>query len=370
MHNNKTFNYFVIGATLKDNNIDLVWSKNPEYIRRFHKNKQLYSLLCQEVEFILTKSLEETDTEVSSIVSRVKSEASFCEKIIRKNYDDPFKEITDFSGARVVFLYSMDRKQIEQTVEGEFVIVERVDKVQGAEVDKFGYGALHYLVKLKPEYLKARYKELENLVCEIQVRTILQDAWAVVAHHLSYKQESDVPIHLRRKLNALSGLFETADDQFESIRTLRSAYHEVVTNEIMDPESEILKSEFELDSLVAYLDWRFPDRRKSKRASAELLDEVKEFGYRTLKDLDNAIERSIDAVLAYENKYPPSISGFEDFDEHFDEESFGQAFAQVGMVRMALDFTDSKYRQRNNSDRNDLSTAESRKMQFFELVKA
>jgi ppGpp synthetase/RelA/SpoT-type nucleotidyltranferase len=60
-----------------------------------------------------------------------------------------------------------------------------------------------------------RYDDLKKLVCEIQVRTVLQDAWAIIDHHLSYKQESDVPKILRRKLNSLAGLVETAHDQFD-----------------------------------------------------------------------------------------------------------------------------------------------------------
>ncbi|WP_338137276.1 hypothetical protein [Vibrio furnissii] len=192
-------------------------------------------------------------------------------------------------------------------------MVEKVDKVEGSGVDQFGYGALHYLVHLKTDYLKARYPELENLTCEIQVRTILQDAWAVVAHHLSYKQESDIPHHLRRKLNALSGLFETADDQFERIRELRYSYQQAVSDAI---------------------------------------HELKSFGYITLKQLDDILNRTEKAILAYESEHPP----------YNPQEQVPTRFAQIGMVRVALEFIENDFLHRLTD------SAVENKMKFMHLV--
>ena len=341
---------------MKSEYIDMIWEHNPKYIRRFHENKQMYSLMCDEVKFILKRSVGIAGIETASITARSKSEASFCEKLHRKNYKDPFHDITDFAGARVVFLYSSDRQKLEFIIENEFEVVEKVDKVQGSGVDQFGYGALHYLVKLKSDYLKARYPELENLVCEVQVRTILQDAWAVVAHHLSYKQESDIPQHLRRKLNALSGLFETADDQFESIKELRSSYQKAVFVEIAQNKVESFEAEIELDNLKAYLTWKFPDREESDgSAMSEAIHELKTFGYVTLKLLDEMIDRTIDAVTAYEQECPP----------HDPEEYEPTRFAQIGMVRIALEFMEEGYRMREGT----VDSLIQKKLEFLHLVK-
>ncbi|TDE19108.1 hypothetical protein E1100_26400 [Vibrio owensii] len=331
----------------------MVWDKNPQYIRTFHENKSIYSLLCDEVKFILTKALSDACIETASITARAKTESSFCEKLNRKNYIDPFKEITDFAGARVVFLYSSDRSRLEELIEHEFEIIEKVDKVEGSGVDQFGYGALHYLVHLKTDYLKARYPELENLVCEIQVRTILQDAWAVVAHHLSYKQESDIPYHLRRKLNALSGLFETADDQFERIRELRYSYQQSVSKEIEQNQGNGLDAEIEVDSLSAYLAWKYPDRESSDGSSvSDVIHELKSFGYTTLKQLDDVLSRTEKAVIAYESEHPP----FNPL------KHVPTRFVQIGMVRVALEFIETEYLNRLSD------SAVETKMKFMHLV--
>ncbi|PTP11381.1 hypothetical protein CWO27_23385, partial [Vibrio sp. 10N.286.51.C3] len=93
---------------MKNKYKDIIWDKNPEYIKKFYENHSKYQSLCSEVEFILKKKLSGSDVEVSSISARAKTEASFCEKIFRKGYENPFEEITDFAGARVVYLYSQD----------------------------------------------------------------------------------------------------------------------------------------------------------------------------------------------------------------------------------------------------------------------
>lgn len=318
----------------------------------------MYTSLCQEVEFILQKKFSRAEIEVASITSRTKTESSFCEKLNRKDYTNPFVEITDFSGARVVFLYTKDRNRIEDIIEREFDVLEKNDKVSAEDTDRFGYGALHYLVRLKPTYVGARYEEVKELICEIQVKTILQDAWAMVAHHLSYKQESDVPKHLRRKLNALSGLFETADDQFENIRTLREEYHVSVSEDIRQHKTETFSLEIELDSLIAYLDSKLPNRKSNDFAAAELVNELKEYGYNTLQDLDSILEKTIDAIKAYEEANPPL-----DKNNHLQP----CIFSQVGAIRVGMGFVNKEYLLRREDD--ESSPDIQKKLEFSHLVK-
>lgn len=291
---------------LNPNILDEAWEKNPEYIRKFYENLPRYQALCDEVEYIIQKKLTSENIEVSQVVSRSKNLLSFCEKISRKKYSEPFSEITDFAGVRVVFLYAHDRPFIEKIIENEFDVVEKVDKTDQANHDQFGYGALHYLCKLKSKHhTGVRYDDLKSLVFEIQVRTILQDAWAIVAHHLSYKSESDIPKQLRRKLNALSGLFETADSQFELIREKREKYTNDFIERIGEPKTS-LRDEINLDNLIAYMSFTFPDRKSTDLAdAAELLKDINSLGYSNLSDLDEDVKKWERHVFEYEKQYPP-----------------------------------------------------------------
>jgi putative GTP pyrophosphokinase len=317
--------------------LNQVWEKNPEYIRRYYENIEKNEKLCQEVKYILDSELKSSEVDIAHITSRAKSLESFCEKIARKSYKKPFDEITDFAGVRVVYLYSTSRSIIEDIIEKEFEIIEKVDKVEIDE-DKFGYGALHYLVKIRNTHIGARYDELKNKVCEIQVRTILQDAWAMVAHHLSYKQESDVPKELRRKLNALSGLFETADDQFENIRNARNIYQGEVKESLSKGGDFPDKEEANIDNLEVYLKSKFPDREhRGSEGVSDLLKELKSFGYRTLASINAMIDAAIEAVYAYETDHPPSNDEDGDYD--------ATTYTTVGLARSSLLFMSEDYLQ-------------------------
>ncbi|MCR9385011.1 GTP pyrophosphokinase [Vibrio alginolyticus] len=313
---------------------DKVWRNSPEIIRSYYESIERYKLLCEEVHYILNKSVSTNGIEVASISSRSKSLDSFCEKIHRKNYKDPFESITDFAGVRVVFLYEKDRESIENLIENSFDIVEKVDKVQDSEVDRFGYGALHYIVKLKSSYVGERYNDIRDHRCEIQVRTILQDAWALVAHHLSYKQESDVPKHLRRKLNALSGLFETADDQFQHIRDAREKYQARITTAIDHSDTRVMSQDIELDSLMAFLKWKFPERTLDEPSDvSELVAELKSLGVTNLQHLQDILERTESARQECEAAYPP-------FDA---DNEVHTVFTAIGTIRQALEFVFDEY---------------------------
>jgi putative GTP pyrophosphokinase len=312
------------------NDIKQLWQRNPYIIKRYLELCPKYEKLSEEIAYIFTKHLRISGIEFASITFRAKTLDSFCEKIIRKAYQRPLNDITDFAGVRVVYLYLSDRSKLEDIIEKEFLVEEKVDKVEKSGTERFGYGALHYLVRLGKTSSGARYDDLKGLICEIQVRTILQDAWSMVAHHLSYKQESDVPKELRRKLNALSGLFETADDQFDHLRLERIKYKGRFREKIYEGKDEFLKGEINLDNLTEFLSWRLSDRGPFYSGDVgPLLSELNASGYTRLIHVDKLLSKALIAVEAYENKYPPS--------DPEDEEEIGP-FNPVGAVRVALEF--------------------------------
>jgi putative GTP pyrophosphokinase len=314
--------------------VSQAWKDKPQIVRSYYENLSTVERLCEEVEYILDKKIKSLGIKIGSLTSRAKTLESFCEKIQRKKYENPMKEITDLSGVRIVFLYSSDRIKLENLIEREFDVIEKVDKFAQQKVEQFGYGALHYTVKLKEQHAGARYDDLRDAICEIQIRTILQDAWSVVAHHLSYKQEEDIPNELRRKLHALSGLFEIGDDQFEGLNRSRTEYQLKVAKSL-DSESETsLDTDLNLDSLLGYLASRFPDREPSSQDSAaDLLHELNKFGYKSLREVESVVEAALDAVLALEAIDPPGRSG----------SNRNRKYIGVGLIRGCLGFVNQDY---------------------------
>ncbi len=275
------------------NTLDEVWQQNPEIIRYFLDIRPDYQQLCTEVEYILRKRLSVSGIEISTISSRAKTLNSFLEKLQRKKYDDPFKQISDFAGVRVVCLYRNDVVKIEEIVRSEFFIVEEINKVDELGIDKFGYEAVHFVVRLGESTTGARYDNLKMLVCEVQIKTVVQDAWAIIQHHLVYKKESQVPSQLQRKLNSLSGLFDTVDDQFERIRSERDTYLIEIRGTVNEPET-FLANELNLDSFKEYLKYKFPNRPvESFNGQARMvLDALIKKKYAKLDDVHQLLEKT------------------------------------------------------------------------------
>jgi hypothetical protein len=79
--------------------------------------------------------------------------------------------------------------------------------------------SLEYLKEwLKTKKINFHYAlKTTDFVFEIQVRTLNQHAWSNTAHSLSYKQEADLPVNLKRKVYRLLSLYELADDEFSIV---------------------------------------------------------------------------------------------------------------------------------------------------------
>src|SRR5215210_182570 len=111
------------------------WDEHPKVIRAFIEIRPQYEQLCNEVAYILNKRMDETGIEYSAVTHRAKTLKSFAEKLSRKQYKDPPKDITDLAGVRLVYLYKGDRFKIESIIESEFEVEEKIDKVEEQDAD-------------------------------------------------------------------------------------------------------------------------------------------------------------------------------------------------------------------------------------------
>lgn len=154
--------------------------------------------------------------------SRVKKFNSYYRKVLRIKPDSFGKQslpvLTDLIGIRVICAFLEDLSVVEQQIVDRYEIVEIERKGADKSFSEFGYESTHILIKIPPR-IKDRYRLPEGLVCEIQIRTILQDAWAEVEHELVYKSEfSPFDLPLKRKLASMNASLSLADIIFQEIR--------------------------------------------------------------------------------------------------------------------------------------------------------
>ncbi len=163
--------------------------------------------------------------------SRVKSFDSYYKKVLRlkpkqAECQTDLIYLTDMMGIRMICAFLEDINIGLEQIKKLFEIKEV--EVKGAEkkFSEFGYESIHVLVKIPDEFkpkLEGKYEGLkaisDEIVCEIQIRTILQDAWAEVEHELIYKTEfNPFDIPLRRKLASINASLTLADITFQEIR--------------------------------------------------------------------------------------------------------------------------------------------------------
>lgn len=193
--------------------------------------------LAETVKFWIHKEITRKKIKIHSFSYRVKRFDSFIDKIREKKITDPFNEVGDLIGLRVVCLFVRDVKLVGDIVRSSFNILEEDNKIEGDDVDIFGYMSLHFTAKLKQANSDRSFPPIGNIPSdylnypfEVQVRTVAQDAWASISHHLDYKQASQIPPELKRDFYALSGLFYVADKHFEMLQdqTIKRAIREAM----------------------------------------------------------------------------------------------------------------------------------------------
>ncbi|THB64292.1 MAG: (p)ppGpp synthetase [Spirochaetaceae bacterium] len=165
-----------------------------------------------------------------TIKSRVKSFHSYYEKIQHRarsiGMESGRVEINDAVGIRIICPFIEDLHQIEHILQEHFKVHEVERKGSEYSFQEFGYESTHYLLHV-PQQILGEYNLEPDLLFEVQLRTILQDAWAEVEHELIYKAEFtpfDQP--LKRKLAALNANLSLADIIFQEIRDYQRQLHQ------------------------------------------------------------------------------------------------------------------------------------------------
>ncbi len=204
-----------------------------EIKKRYESYIPAFNEILDNVESLLKKKISISSN--PTYKARIKSFSSYYKKILRQKSAEAGKSsalvtLTDMIGIRVICPFVEDLAVVENQLKENFEIKEIERKGAEQSFREFGYESVHILIAIPPECLPQKNISPalpENLVCEIQVRTILQDAWAEVEHELIYKSEFnpfDKP--LRRKLASINASLTLADIIFQEIRDYQKRLQE------------------------------------------------------------------------------------------------------------------------------------------------
>lgn len=203
----------------------------------------IYEEVLDRLHHSLKRELNDRELH-ATVKTRVKSFASYYRKLLlrmsetegehtsngdvnlsgipgREELDLP---ITDVMGVRIVCPFLEQVETACDHVRSHFEVIHSEEKGADHSFREFGYQSTHFLVRV-PDSIRTEGLP-QDAICEIQVCTLLQDAWAEVEHELIYKAEFtpfDEP--LRRKLAALNANLTLSDIIFQEIRDYQRQLH-------------------------------------------------------------------------------------------------------------------------------------------------
>ncbi len=272
--------------------------KDIETCKRWYDNNfSIYNSCGETITKLLEKMLITNNIPFHSIEYRIKTKDSFIEKCNKDKYDDPISQITDICGIRIIGYTNLDVKNIQSVIENEFEIDKEnsVDKSKVMKDDQVGYRSVHYIAKINgPRANLTEYQEYKGIHFEIQIRTLLQHAWAEIEHDRNYKFRGELPREIKRRFYLVSGTLELLDREFDQIAKDIDTYAENIR---IQTEKGILEEDINSTSLIEYLAIKFKDHdivNKSLNGDdKEIIDELSAFGIKKLKDLDEIISEKI-----------------------------------------------------------------------------
>lgn len=214
--------------------------------------------------------------------SRVKSFESYYRKVLRLKQNEMVDTnsliyLTDMMGIRMICAFLEDINIAVEQLKEIFEVKEV--EIKGAEkkFSEFGYESVHVLIRIPEKCMpkfEGKFKNLkkvsDEIVCEIQIRTILQDAWAEVEHELIYKTEfNPFDIPLRRKLASLNASLTLADITFQEIRDYqkklqgeleerRNSFYELA-DDLLNVKIEKKKSKDEISRITPFVQGTIDD---------------------------------------------------------------------------------------------------------------
>lgn len=280
-----------------------------DFLKVYTRDQSVWEDFVRRLVNLIEDLVKSESIDFHVVEGRSKTVESVREKLSRpgKSYENPSVDLPDLAGVRVVVYDKESLDKAAEVIDREFRVdaSSSADKSKELSPDQFGYLSFHKVVSLPYERVAmTEWSRFSDMHAEIQIRTVLQHAWASISHKMQYKRESEIPAVLRRRLTRLAGLFELADDEFLALRAADREMRDSIAEEVDRKEFEI-----SLD-IVSISTW-FP-RSKFWHLIEEALGDsecvvmsiddenyeqlfsvAQKVGFKTIYELESALEKAM-----------------------------------------------------------------------------
>ena len=155
---------------------------------------------------------------IESVYGRVKSVSSILEKVHNYGVDIETLEdnIQDIAGIRIMCQFEEDIYEvvdlIKKRADCDMEIVKVKDYI--SEAKPSGYKSYHLIIRYPVFCVSGR----QNILVEIQIRTLAMNFWSIIEHSLNYKYKEHIPDEIRQRLISAANAVNNVDREMSSIR--------------------------------------------------------------------------------------------------------------------------------------------------------
>jgi ppGpp synthetase/RelA/SpoT-type nucleotidyltranferase len=274
-----------------------------EILSEYDRRRGEYERFVAHVEPMLRQLVAANGID-AYITARVKERSSL-EKTLTKRKGDAkcLDDVTDVAGFRVITLFEEDTEVVDDIVQGHFQCDASGYERKGELLPprQFGYNSIHNTIRLR--------ETIPGISCpgEVQIRSLLQHAWAEIEHELAYKMGEMIPISFRRRFARIAGLLEAADTKFNSIRYDTQVFAQDAWGEAQGhPISAVLLNEYIARSYyIKRLDMqirKYPAKEMLRRTD-DLVGLVRRVGIGSIRELDDLLHEKRTMVLKLARRY-------------------------------------------------------------------
>lgn len=278
-----------------------------EFLQHWRNEKPMYkawgdmvvSELCQQ----LTAAGRELDVHLKQPAkARVKTDDSLIDKAFyrpNKNYEHPYEDIEDKVGCRFVVLLVEHINELSDIIKNndkwEYKECRHFNEERKKDPLLFTYQSVHYVVRARVDLQVKGLMIKVGTPCEIQVRTLLQHAYAELTHDAVYKAKTVVEPEVHRTVAKSMALIETTDDFFSD-----------VNNKLNRSASEEFSFQRGLDTL--YKELMGTEPHPAQKSSIVVLDEFDSLiDANLISKIKTYVERNtfiIDSIKTGVNNFP------------------------------------------------------------------
>lgn len=200
-----------------------------EFRERWYAEKSMYEawgrLIVDSVSSSLSLCLNVNLKEFLKIPAehRIKEDNSLLDKAFYRNkgYKDPYNDIEDKVGVRFVVMLQSDAEKVcevimhvADTMDWEALQCRNYNEERISAPTLFTYQSHHFIIRNRQPIIENGVTINKGTPCEVQVRSLLQHAYAELTHNAIYKKKTLVEPEVARTVAKTMAFIETADEFF------------------------------------------------------------------------------------------------------------------------------------------------------------